>query len=326
MIRRLAHVTAALCLAAIPLVLTLTAGADSASSFGWWYQLNDSNLLLAPPPPPGAPSGGIYVQGAPGGPSAYGAIHFSSPDSTAGVAKLTVESVNGPATVALCPTTSAWLPADGGTWQTAPTYDCTIAKSLGAMATDNKSITFPLTEAFASNGEYDLAIVPDPTVQGVFALSMSAPGSDFYTVTERTTTTLSPVTQPPPDPTTYDPGNGNTLGGYIPDSGGGSTSSNNFLSGPNAGATPSAPVPNAGAGTTGRPQGPIVAAPVSSTSSADRMMAGMGLALLAAGLWFIGNRTGSDLTPELLKAGAVSAHGGVGRFARVRTAIPTRVA
>ncbi len=322
MIRRACRVTAALCLSAIPFVLTLPAGADSASSFGWWYQLNDSALPVAPPPPPDAPSGGIYVQGTLAGPTALGAVHFSSPGTSAGTVKLAIVGTNGAVEVAMCPTTSAWQAADGGAWQKRPTFDCTSSKSLGVVAADGKSVVFQVTDAFAQAGEFDLAIVPDPTAQTVFSLSLAAPGPDAFTPTATTPTTLPPVTQPPPVPGDFNPSGGSTLGGFIPDVGS-STDANNFLDAP---PTTVPAVTTGTGGTPTQPTGRLPVKPISNDSSGERMMAGLALALLAGGLWFIGNRSGGDLTPELRKAGAISAHGGVGRFARVRTAPPTRVA
>ncbi len=324
MIRRACRAAAALCLAAIPLVVTGSAGADSASAFGWWYQLNDSALLVAPPPPPGAPSGGIYVQGTLAGPTAYGAVRFSSPGTTAGVVKLAIESTTGAVEVALCPTTSAWQAADGGVWQQRPSFDCSTSKALGVISADGTSVTFQLTDAFATTGEYDLAIVPDPTAQTVFSLSLTAPGPDFFTATATTPPTVPPVTAPPPIAGGFDAGVGSTLGQTFPDLGG-TTDAGNFLDEPTTSAPPTTAASGTGTGRTA-PR-PLPVQPVSHTdSSAQRVAAGMALALLASGLWFVGNRSERGLTPELVKAGAVSAHGGVGRFARVRTARPTRLA
>lgn len=320
MIRRICHVTAALCMAAIPLVLTVSAGADSAGAFGWWYQLNDSALPLAPPPPPNAPSGGIYVQGTLAGPSAYGAVHFSSPGTTAGVATLAIEGQNGAVEVALCPTTAPWQGADGGEWQKAPTFDCSTLKVLGIIAADGTSVSFQITDALALSGEYDLALVPDPTAQTVFSLSLRAPGPDFFTPTSDTEATLAPLTDPSYSGD-FNPDSSSTLGAPFPDVGS-STGAGNFLAPP----VTTAPVTTAPAATGTKP-GRLPVQPISDTDSGNqRMMAGMALALLAGGLWFIGNRSGGDLTPELVKAGAISSHGGVGRFARVRTSTPTRVA
>lgn len=322
--RRLA---AALCVAAIPLVLTVSAGADSAGSFGWWYQLNDSSLPVAPPPPPDAPSGGIYVQGALTGPSAYGAVRVSSPGTTAGVAKLTIESSSGAVEVAMCPTTSAWQAADAGTWQSKPSFDCTATKALGVVAADGTSVSFQLTDAFAEGGEFDVAIVPDPTAQTVFSLSLSAPGPDFFTPTANTPTTLPPLEEPPPF--TGETGGTGDVGSDVafPEFGS-TTDAGNFLD-PVPTAPPATAGPDTTGGTTGgsAPEDRVATRPVSHTgSSAERVGAAVGLGLLALALWFTGNRATGDLTPELLKVGAVSAHGGVGRFARVRTSLPTRVA
>lgn len=325
-VRAVRRLAAALCVAAIPLVLTISADADAAGSFGWWYQLNDSSLPVAPPPPPGAPSGGIYVQGTLAGPSAYGAVHFSSPGTTAGVAKLAVESSNGAVEVAMCPTTSAWQAADGGPWQSRPGFDCSTSKALGVLAADGKSMAFQLTDAFGQGGEYDLAIVPDPIAQTVFSLSLSAPGPDFFTPTSNTPPTLPPVEFVPPSVDTGSTGGtgGFDAGGSFPDAG--TTDAGNFLE--PAPTAPPAPVADGGSGIgSGGGAGRVPTQPVShSDSGPERIGAAIGLALLAAALWFTGNRTNGDLTPELVKAGAVSAHGGVGRFARVRTGLPTRVA
>lgn len=321
-VRAARRVAAALCMAAIPFVLTAPADADAAGSFGWWYQLNDSSLPVAPPPPPGAPSGGIYVQGTLAGPSAYGAVRFSSPGTTAGVAKLAVESSNGAVEVAMCPTTSAWQAADGGPWQAKPSFDCATSKALGVLAADGKTLTFQLTDAFGNGGEYDVALVPDPTAQTVFSLSLTAPGPDFFTPTSNTPTTLPPVEEFPPSVDTGSSG-GFDAGASFPEVGS-TTDAGNFLS-PTPTAAPTATAADGGG--TGGGTDRLPAQPVSHRdSSAERIGAAIGLALLAAALWFTGNRTGSDLTPELVKAGAVSAHGGVGRFARVRMALPTRVA
>jgi hypothetical protein len=324
-VRAARRAAAALCVAAIPFVLTVSADADAAGSFGWWYQLNDSSLPAAPPPPPGAPSGGIYVQGTLAGPSAYGAVRFSSPGTTAGVAKLAVESSNGAVEVAMCPTTSAWQPADGGPWQAKPTFDCATSKALGVLAADGKSVTFQLTDAFGKAGEFDVAIVPDPTAQTVFSLSLTAPGPDFFTPTSNTPPTLPPVEEVPPSIDNTTGGGFDTGSATFPDVGS-TTDAGNFLE-PTPTAPPAATGGTGGGARSGAGTGRLPTQPVSHTdSSAERVGAAIGLGLLAAALWFTGNRTAGDLTPELVKAGAVSAHGGVGRFARVRTALPTRVA
>lgn len=338
--RRMAHLLAALCLACIPVVLVIPASADSVGSFGWWYRLNQGAPIPVPPPP-NAPDGGIYLQNVTGaGQNAMGAVQFVNQTATAGTVKFGVSSVNGPAEVALCAATSPWIPDQAGTWDDRPEFDCDGPKGkvIGVFNDDNTELTFAVTDKLATiEGVYDLVVVADPVVDSTFELGLTLPAGTFFTPTSTSPPTVPPVSEPTPQPTFSppsqgsDPGSGDSFGQPV-DDGGNSADLGGFLDEPEA--TPDVPVDDGGEIADGGGEtfddssGEFAGEPVAQkgpSTTGERIAAAFGLGLLALALWVIGTRGSENLDPALAQAGALTAAGGVGRFARVRTRQPTRL-
>lgn len=137
----------------------------------WW------NVSGAPAP--SAPSGGLHISVAPGGPSgtgqvlAFGAVLYQVPDGASGTLelKLSGEGVPNPnpdypsqasqanINLAACPTTQSWKAGDNQAGP-GPTYDCTHEIN-GNLSADNKTATFFVdTGGQQVPGQLSLAIVP----------------------------------------------------------------------------------------------------------------------------------------------------------------------
>ena len=149
-------------------------GAQEADSIeaGWWTS--------SPLPPPDAPADGLVVQGSlqSESPTAYAAVSATlSSGSTA--LSLTLQVAEGSAstpgsTLALCPLTDAFTPAQGGAADGGPAYDCATSQVTATASEDGTSYTWdisgmPTTDAVA------VAVVPTtPTDRVVFSKPTTA--------------------------------------------------------------------------------------------------------------------------------------------------------
>lgn len=162
--------------------------------FGWWNKAQQ----LPPesgdvPPPPAAPENGIYIanDGSPGevglvassagGPGAVGAVRFTVPEGAHALLTLQVEKGTAEgATIAACPITGRWAPAQNGRWDVKPGYDCKTAAA--ARSSSPQTVVFELTPALqASPGAFDLALVPTGSMP--FEVGFQAPSDASLVVT-----------------------------------------------------------------------------------------------------------------------------------------------
>jgi len=174
----------------------------------WW------NVSGAPAPT--APSGGLHISVAPGGPSgtgqvlAFGAVLYKVPAGATGTLELKVsgEGVPNPnpdypdqasqpnINLAGCPTTEPWK-AGGNQAGPGPKYDCSHEIN-GNMSADGKTVTFFVdTNGQTGDGTLSLAIVPvmNDTVPVVrtevpgmdmtepFSVDVAKPAADSLVVT-----------------------------------------------------------------------------------------------------------------------------------------------
>lgn len=165
-------------LAAFGSIGTGPVGSAEAPAAGWWWRAQTG--LVAPlPAPPTVPEGGIVVSGLPVGATAVAAVRYELDEGeTADVLTLRVAdgSVGAAgAVIGACPAGSAWLPASGGRWDTAPTAACDLGSVNGVLSDDGTAFTFALA-ALAVDGVVDVVLVPG-RVAGAPA---GADGSTFH--------------------------------------------------------------------------------------------------------------------------------------------------
>lgn len=197
-------------------VLGLVAPAEAAVTSikaGWWTSSPFG-------PDADVPPDGMSIQAAldPADPVSYGAVEITIQP---GDAITTLELVQAPssvstagATLAVCPLTSAFAPAQGGDPDDAPSYDCTTNATSAAA---DGSFTFDLA-AFPPATAIALAVVPtDPGTRvvvtnptaGNVALAPAPPQTTTTTSTTSTTTTTTttapPAAGPPGPPATAAP-------------------------------------------------------------------------------------------------------------------------
>ncbi|MDP1806372.1 MAG: hypothetical protein Q8K72_14455, partial [Acidimicrobiales bacterium] len=125
---------------------------------GWWHEKNVSTSTPAAsvtvPPPPGVPAGTLAVGAVNGEPdriAALGIVPDALPGDSITTFTLTIAEASPPAinagsddaAVVACPITSFWVPAENGTWDTRPSYDCDLAAAPGTRA-DDGTWTFDL--------------------------------------------------------------------------------------------------------------------------------------------------------------------------------------
>jgi hypothetical protein len=176
--RRLGHgrlrtlIGAASAAGALAILVAEPGAADAAVEAGWWM----APVAVAPD----APDDGLVVQGGPADPLAYAAARFAlTPGATPGTLLLRVatDSASTPNTsLALCPLTDAFTPAQGGTMDDAPAYDCERSVEAGPSG-DGTTYTFDVA-TLADDGSLAIAILPTtPTARVVLA----APGADSLT-------------------------------------------------------------------------------------------------------------------------------------------------
>jgi hypothetical protein len=150
---------------------------------GWWTVTN-SGLGFAPPAPPQVPSGGLYIQNGFTGPTAISAITFQvNPGDAVGSISLKIAGnpvITSPPVA--CKITAAgqnYQPAQGGSWNDQPAYDCTKVQVTGTVSSDNTTVTFdagPLLD----NGTVAAVIKAGGSADQV---AFNAPGSDALAVT-----------------------------------------------------------------------------------------------------------------------------------------------
>ncbi len=330
-----------------PLTLAVPAGAEAQlDRHGWWYKARQqpvSGLLPAPvPAPPTVPEGGLYVANDPSGPIAVAAVRFHAPDAGGGTLTLNVAPGSSPVAelILACATPTQWGAADGGTWESRPEADCDAAGVEGALSDDGMQISWELGEGHKQGDAFDVVLTPAPGLPAPFQTSFEQPTDQSFT---------------PAPSFGSEPGDGfddgdlgfDDLGGFDP---GQAFLDDGFaFDAPPPFDAPGAPAPApGGAGEVGDGDDPVAAAPPGSAprgprtapvarTTTERIIAVLVIGLIAAGLWRLSGveAPAPRLIGGLASAGggAVAARptrrvepvvGGVGRFARPRTSLPTR--
>jgi hypothetical protein len=282
---------------------------EGPTATGWWWKGQVSGSLPAAVPNPLVPSAGLFVSGDPSGPSGLSALRFTIFNGLApGTLTLHVNQSQGTPVLRLCPITGDWDRANGGDYNSAPTYNCN-QNATGAISTDGTIVTFQ-PAALQAGDLLDVAVVPAPAADGTnpsFAISFDAPGGDTLTLT----TEPAPVeTRAAPLPSTFTP-----IAPAVP------------LPQPTAFAAPFTPAP-AGPVVQATPQlNPVVAAPAAvAASPVSRSALYAVLLLFALGVVYV------RLERSALRAQLASMTGpaegpvrGVSRFARPRAGEPPRI-
>jgi hypothetical protein len=326
-VRRLLRIAGAALLTSSAVVLVWPAGAvaQAPDAKGWWFRPQQSGTPVGIPAPPIVPPGGLYVAQGPNNEQvAVAAVEYRvAGPSTSTLTLKPAPGAVGTVAVTACPLTAGFTPVEAGAWDKAPAYNCTSSSADGVAAPDG-SITFALTADFVAAGAtaVQAALIPTPG-SAPFQAPIEAPADDSFAA----------VAAPVADASSADASAGDPVG---------AGPSGTF----DGVATPFAPF-NGSLDTTGtvapsappevalrpptprlRPALPVVA----SRQLADRVAAVVALAVIGAAMWWMGGRPLPS--PRLLggtSTGAVDVGdtptgkvGGIGRFARPRSAPPNR--
>ncbi len=129
----------------------ISATGATVDKVGWWHSRNTTTSTPAAnvtiPPPPGVPAGTLAVgafNGEPDRIAAVGILPEAVPGDTITSFTLTIKEAGSPAAgfngaaakIVACPITAFWVGGENGTWDTRPTYDCSLAKAAGTRAED----------------------------------------------------------------------------------------------------------------------------------------------------------------------------------------------
>lgn len=168
------------------------ANAASPIKSGWWNVASLGHIVT---PMPTTAMGDLHVGQATNGPTALAAVAYDLSGERISAAllelKVTANSAIGVPTLAICPTTREWKPAQDGPMVDAPTYDCRKHAVVGHLSARGDAVTFLLGANGQSSGRYSFAIVP-ATGAKPFQVDLTKPGPDSLTVTI-TDTRPSPV-------------------------------------------------------------------------------------------------------------------------------------
>lgn len=129
----------------------ISASGATVDKVGWWHSQNRATstpaVIVTTPPPPGVPAGTLAV-GALNGEAdrltAIGILPDASTGDTISSFTMTIKEAAAPASgfngaaakIVACPITAFWVGGENGTWDTRPSYDCTIASAAGERALD----------------------------------------------------------------------------------------------------------------------------------------------------------------------------------------------
>jgi len=124
----------------------VSATGATVDKLGWWHEKNVATdtpaAVVTVPAPPGVPAGTLAVgalNGEPDKVAAIGIVPEAALGDTVSSFTLTVKEAEPPAgnvnteaaSITACPITGFWVPAENGTWDTRPTYDCDLASAPG---------------------------------------------------------------------------------------------------------------------------------------------------------------------------------------------------
>lgn len=129
----------------------ISASGATVDKVGWWHSQNSATstpaAVVTTPPPPGVPAGTLAVGAVNGEPdriTAIGILPDASSGDTISSFTMTIKEAGAPASgfngaaakIVACPIISFWVGGENGTWDTKPSYDCTIASAAGERALD----------------------------------------------------------------------------------------------------------------------------------------------------------------------------------------------
>lgn len=317
---RLRRLTA-LGLLVVLLVLPSMATAATHEAHGWWWRAQTGLLGADLPPPPDVPEDGLLVERAPDGATAVSALRFRLADGeTDPVLTLTVASgQSSGAAIAACPTGRVgWNGAQGGRWDSAPSWDCEQGRVDGEASDDGSTWSWSLAPLVREDGVLSVMLV-DATATP-FHVAFEAPSAS----------SLSTTTAPPPPPPAPDPDPGPPPAQQPPSA---SSGSSTFAPPPPTQAGPPAadPAPPAPEVADPAPAAPVAQPPAEPVAApAAPVVPAQGVSPLAAGLMgLIGGLLLTDLfSARSSGAGTLpwraprESSGGVGRFARPRSDRP----
>ena len=341
MTRRLRLAASLLAVVAGVVLLVAPVGAAPATRIvdaGWWWKLQTGAVTQLPPPPNVEP-GMLQVQGSIDDWQSIAAVAAELPDGH-GSPILTLRVADGgdqggaAAVVLACAAGSPWTGEHGGRWDSKPVADCASAVS-GIRSEDGASWTFALGP-LQSEDRIDVVIVPG-TVDGA---PEGANGSAFTLVFEEPAATdiaTTPGTSPPdtgsapsggfsPPPAAGDDFGGPATDDFSSDfpetgSGSGLPDTGSLPAAPEQ-PTGGAPAPSDQAGGRDEAAAPVPAVSAPSSRTLARVLGGV-VALLGLAGAVLATRTpamaGAAASPD------APVTGGLGRFARERTAEPNAI-
>lgn len=307
------------------------AGAEAPQAKGWWYYPQQAGSPIAVPAPPTVPPEGLYVAQGPGAQNvAMAALEYPVTGVGSATLKLTFAPGGaGTAAITACPASNGFTPGPAQAWADAPAYNCTAASADGVLAADAATMAFTLTPDFVTAGgtAMQMVLIPAPG-SDPFQVPIADPGSDSF---------AGPA--PLSDPTSSVDVPSETAADVPFDESFGSESilpsvSDGLGLGGAVGDAPTAAPAQAQRG--GRPERAAPRPVAAVQPMGDRVAAVIALGVIGAGLWWLGGRPvptprligGASVEGEVVRPGvapAVIRHGGIGRFARPRSAAPNRL-
>jgi hypothetical protein len=305
------------------------ASADTPDRVGWW---NKANMPPLSPPvlDPSAPAGSLQIAADPTGEAAVAGLHWALPAGTG--TKVTLTSTRPlvlppTAVIQLCEILAPWDPVENGVWAERPAYG---GRCFGATVEGDTLVWDLPTDLIFGELGLDMAIVPAAS-EVPYQVTLAPPDDASLVVTSPAQSEPEPTTEPQqesgPEPTTVvEP----TI--TIEDFGPQETE-RFFVPGPTTVTVPAA-VPKVTPTTQPFRQIRTSApAPFKDTTRGERVMALCLLGAMLSALLLGGGRAVAG--PRLLgplSTGRVPVSGssgmqvgGLGRFARPRTARPRRL-
>ena len=317
----------AVVLLAVLVALPTASSAATHETHGWWWRAQTGLLGAELPPPPDVPEDGLLVERTPDGATAVSAVRYQLDESESDpVLVLTVASGSSEgAAIAACPTSrTGWTGEQGGRWDSAPGWDCNAGRVDGVVSEDGATWSWELAPLVRDGGVISVMLVDGTT--NPFHVAFEAP-----TDASMETTTAPPPPPDAPDPVAPPPPGQDTTQPPPPSGGSGEPV---FV--PPAVEAPSAPAP--GGTSTEAPAAPEVAAPQQPADTsgpvpiaqpqpaATEVSSGLSpvaFALMLAIIALLGADVLRDraVIAQVLRGGRTT-DGGIGRFARERTAPP----
>jgi hypothetical protein len=236
------------------------------------------------------------------------------------VLKAATDSTTTGATVYACPSSGPWASGENQDWEARPAYSCGTAPVGGTAAPDGTSMTWNLDAAMNRDGAFDVVLAGPDAGGTAFQVAFAPPDDSSLTTVGGDTGEVAPGFE------AFVPseGTGTDFSAEIPQSFDASAGAGSLSVGPSAAPAPRGPTLNS------VPSGARVPLPLGD-GRGDRILAGVLLAALVGGLWWVAGaparppRLLGTLAGDKAPAGAHVTIAGVGRFARLRAGGPKRL-